>query len=129
VRTVNRKESVIEALFALQLRALKLPAPKRNYVFLPNRKLELDFCWPEIRLGVEVEGAVHRIKERFHGDIEKHALALVGGWTVMRVDGRSIRSGKAIEWFEALFSAVADVRTGVSQTVIKNSLGVGSTPR
>lgn len=105
-REVRRKESDIEAMFALHVRAVDLPQPKRNYVFLPDRKLELDFCWPELRLGVEIEGSVHRIKERFHGDFEKHALALIHGWTVMRVDGRAIRSGKAIAWFQELWTSV-----------------------
>lgn len=103
---VKRRDSTIEATLALHIRASKLPDPKRNYVFLPDRKLELDFCWPELKLGVEVEGAVHRIKERFHGDIEKHALALIHGWTVMRVDGRAIRSGNAIDWLCQLWTSV-----------------------
>ena len=105
-RKVKRKSSAIEATLALHIRAVNLPDPKRNYVFLPGRKLELDFCWPELKFGVEVEGAVHRIKERFHGDIEKHALALIHGWTVMRVDGRAIRSGAAIGWLQELWTFV-----------------------
>lgn len=106
-RSVERQESEIEAMFAQYLRTTDIPTPMRNFVFLPNRKLELDFAWPDKKVGVEIEGAVHRIRERFHGDIEKHALAILNGWVVMRVDGRSIRSGKAIEWFDQLFRSVA----------------------
>ncbi len=97
-----RQESSIEAQLALQMRALKLPAAERNYRFLPNRKLELDFAWPEAKLGVEVQGMAHRIKEKFKVDIEKRALALLGGWKVLEVGGAEIRSGVAIQWVEAL---------------------------
>ena len=120
---VEREQSDIEAMFALQLRTTDIPTPVRNCVFLTDRKLELDFAWPDLKLGVEIEGAVHRIRERFHGDIEKHALALIHGWTVLRVDGRSIRNGKAIEWFEQLFRSVA------SRAPAKNSAdGMEGTP-
>ena len=120
---VEREQSEIEALFEIQIRAAGLPLAKRNVVFLPGRKYEADFCWPDKRLIVSVEGMAHRIKGRFKADIEKHALALIHGWTVLRVDGRSIRSGKAIEWFEQLFRIVA------SRAPAKNSAdGMEGTP-
>lgn len=98
----GRMDSAIEAAFAMQARAVGLPQWVRNYVFLPNRKLELDFSWPALKFAVEIQGAVHRITERFHGDSEKHALALLAGWTILPVTGRHIRSGKAIEWAQSL---------------------------
>jgi very-short-patch-repair endonuclease len=101
---VKRTESAIEATFALQLRADRVRPHVRNLVYLPPRKFELDFAWPELRLGVEVQGMAHRVKERFRADIEKRALALLAGWTVLEVDGASIRNGRAIEWLKQLLA-------------------------
>lgn len=101
---VGRVDSAIEAEFAQQLKAEHVPAWIRNFRFLEaiGRKHELDFCWPRLWFAVEVEGEVHRIKERFHEDIKKHWYAMRAGWTVLRVDGRAIRSGDAIQWTRAL---------------------------
>lgn len=94
----GRVDSAIEAQFARDCRIAGLPAWKRNYVFLPGRKFECDFAYPEVRFGVEIEGMVHRIEGRFKRDIEKHALALLAGWMILRVDGDSIRQGRAVPW-------------------------------
>lgn len=100
----GRSESSLEALLALQLRALKLPQPLRNYRFLPDRKYEFDFCWLDVKLAVEVQGMAHRIKAKFEADLEKRALALLAGWTVLEVGGKQVRSGQAIAWLEVLMA-------------------------
>src|SRR5574337_580463 len=101
-----RSDSPIEARFALQLRALKAPEWERNFRFHPDRRWELDFAWPEDRFAVEIDGEVHRIKERFHSDIEKHATALRMGWKILRLDGRAVRAGAGVDWaLELLFRA------------------------
>lgn len=100
---VGRIDSPIEALFAQQLRAFRVRAWVRNHVFIPGRKLEIDFCWPDDKRGVEIEGAVHRIKTRFHSDIEKHALARLNGWEILRVDGRAVRNAQGIGWLAQLW--------------------------
>ena len=99
---VDRIDSAIEAQFAQQARAEGLPQWQRNHVFLPDRRLEFDFAWPAVRFAVEIQGAVHRITGHFHRDAEKHALALLAGWIILPVTGRTIRSGQAIKWAKAL---------------------------
>src|SRR5690242_12849986 len=94
-------KSALEAQLDLHLRAEKIPAPVPEFPFLEKRHFRFDRAWPAIHFAVEIEGEVHRIKARFHADIEKYALALLAGWTVLRVDGRSIRSGRAIDWIKA----------------------------
>jgi len=100
----RRPDSEIEALFALQWRALKLPPAYRDFRPLEGRKLELDFAWPAIRFAVEIDGAVHRITERFHADCEKHALCALAGWQVLRLTGRHIRAGHGITWAAELYA-------------------------
>lgn len=97
-----RKQSGIEVLLAQQIHLLQLPTPKRNYLFMPGRHLELDFAWPQRMIAVEVQGMVHRIAGRFKADMEKRALALLAGWRILEVGGKEIRSGKAIHWIEQL---------------------------
>jgi very-short-patch-repair endonuclease len=98
----GRGPSELELLFAQQLTLLKLPNPLREFKHIEHRDFRLDFAWPDRRLGVEVQGMVHRIKARFSGDIEKRALGLLAGWRVLEVSGAEIRSGRAIAWLIAL---------------------------
>lgn len=96
--------SKIEEHLALHIRCDKLPAPTRQFRPFEDRKFRCDFAWPDLRLIVEVDGEVHRIAERFHADIEKHALLVLAGWTVLRVGGREVRSGLAIEWVRQIIA-------------------------
>lgn len=94
-----------------------------EYRPLPPRRWRLDRAWPEILVGVEVQGMVHRIKGRFKQDIEKRAALLLAGWRVLEVDGEAIRDGRAIAWIQALlkrreryasllFKAINPLRSG-----------------
>lgn len=94
--------SSIEASLGLQMRAAKLPEPVAQYRPFPDRRFTLDYAWPPLAFAVEVDGMVHRIKGRFAADIEKHALLVLDGWTVLRVGGREVRSGVALQWVERM---------------------------
>lgn len=100
--TKAKPGSKIEELLAQQISTVGLPAPVREYRHIPGRKYRLDFAWPDRLIAVEVQGMVHRIKERFEADIEKRAESLLAGWTVLEVSGASIRDGRAIGWIEKL---------------------------
>lgn len=102
VTKLPNKESSLEAELALQIRALKLPVPIRQYKFLADRGYLADFCWPDSKLIVECNGEVHRIKEMFERDMEKTCLAVVHGWTVLSVGRKLIYKGQAIEWVKLL---------------------------
>lgn len=43
--------SLGEETLLLQLRALKLPAPEREYRFHPGRRWRFDFAWPSLIRG------------------------------------------------------------------------------
>lgn len=98
-------ESVIEATLALQIRVEKLPLPVKQFYPFRERRFRCDFAWPDRRVIVEVDGEAHRIKARFHADIEKHALLVLAGYTVLRVGGREVRSGQAVQWVRQLLAA------------------------
>ncbi len=103
VLVTQPKVSKLERRFSQQLADNPdLPAHQRNYFFLPNRDLELDYAWPQVKVAVEVQGMAHRIKGKFKRDMEKRALALLAGWRVLEVGGDQVRSGQALEWLREL---------------------------
>lgn len=84
----------------MQLRALKLPEPVREYVFAKPRRFRMDFAWPELKVAVEIDGGVwsggrHTRGAGFLRDCEKLNLAALGGWAVLRFSGELVRSGDA----------------------------------
>lgn len=102
VAAAPHKESEIERRFAQQIRAAGLPEPEREYYHITGRDFRLDFAWPALKLGVEVQGMAHRIKGKFHADMEKRILAQVGGWLVMEISGDMVRHDTAIGWLVIL---------------------------
>jgi len=101
-RALKRGPSELELVLAQQISLLELPAPVREYKAIPGRDFRLDFAWVDRRIGLEVQGMVHRIKGRFKNDIEKRALHLLHGWRVLEVSGAEVRSGRAAAWLVTL---------------------------
>lgn len=103
-----RPVSKLERRFSQQLADNPdLPPHQRNYFFLPDRDMELDFAWPMVKLAVEVQGGVHRIKAMFMRDIEKRAFAMLAGWRVLELDDDAIRSGRGLQWLRTLLETGA----------------------
>ena len=101
--------SVFEDQLAWQMKAAGLPEPKRQFRFHPTRRWSADFCWPdpEMRLIVEVDGAVyvagaHTRGKGYEDDRERDAEATVMGYRVIRCTPSQVKSGKALDWIEAL---------------------------
>lgn len=83
-------------------------APILEYVF--DAQLEgggkgwrFDLCWPELRIAIEVDGAVHRIKERFKADLPKYQAAFGLGYRVLRVSPEQVRNGEALQLVKDIF--------------------------
>ena len=104
-----KAKSEIEELFALHVRATHLIDPVRELVFAPPRLWRVDFAWPSVAVAVEIEGAVHRIKGRFLGDLPKYRALTLAGWALLRYSGAEVRSGLAIAEVEAFLDARAAV--------------------
>lgn len=93
--------SDLEIKFELQLRAAGIRMPWAQYdKAIPGRKFRIDFAYPDpdVKLAIEIEGAVHRIRERFNGDLEKHSLLAIHGWRLLRIGREQITSGEGIQW-------------------------------
>jgi len=95
--------SDLENDFAFQIKASGLPAPEREYRFMTTRRFRFDFCWPVFRVVVEIEGGTwargrHTRGSGFEKDCEKYAEALIAGWSVLRVTGKMVEDGRAINY-------------------------------
>jgi len=97
-----KKPSALEEMFALHVRAAKLPEPIREHVFAPPRKFRFDFAWADRLIACEIDGGTwsgksrHTTGEGFAKDCEKTNLAALAGWRVFRFTGDMVRSGAAI---------------------------------
>lgn len=99
--------SALETALANAIRQSDLPLPCCEFKFHATRRWRFDFAWPEFLVAAEVEGGVwtggrHTRGVGFEGDCEKYAEALTAGWKVLRVTGKHIRSGRALEWLRML---------------------------
>lgn len=98
----KRPQSLIEETLAFQIRAQKLPAPKREHRFHPERMWRFDFAWPDQKIAAECEGGTwvngrHTRGSGFEKDLEKYNAAALLGWIVLRFSSGAVKSGAAID--------------------------------
>ena len=107
-RPVPRGKSHLEEGLAQQIQFEELPVPHREYVFHPTRKWRFDFCWPDRKLAVELEGGIfiagrHNRPISMEGDMEKYNAATLLGWRVGRFSRRMVENGAAMRWILEMF--------------------------
>ena len=94
--------SQLEAELALQIRALGLPEPVREYRAIKGRKFRFDFAFIDAKLLIEVNGGTytkgaHSTGQGIARDYEKANLATLDGWRVLMFDGKAVKNGEAVE--------------------------------
>lgn len=106
-------KSEMEEVFRGQLDMARneIPAYHREYTFAPPRRYRFDFCWPDYKLAVELEGGLYThgkqvdgrvMKSRhltikgFEADCEKYNLAALRGWLVLRFPARHVQNWNAL---------------------------------
>ncbi len=94
--------SVLEETLWRDFRIAGFPMPEREHKFHPDRKWAFDFCWPDIKLGVECEGLTapwkksrHTTNQGYSDDIVKYNAAARDGWMVLRYTLPMIKSRQA----------------------------------
>lgn len=100
--TTTRQESPLERHLRLAMAAVGLPVAVQEHQFHPTRKWRLDFCWPAVKLAVEIEGGAfagpgHRSVGVFLKNIDKYNALTLLGWRLLRFHGDQVRSGEAVE--------------------------------
>lgn len=100
------RQEAEKALLRL-IRKADLPAPRRN---LRIHGHELDFCWPELRLNVEVDGyRWHSTRQRLNRDRERDAELTTRGIRVLRLSYDQLRRPERT--IAHLAAAIAIART------------------
>lgn len=101
--------NVGEQTLAYQCIADHLPSFRQNYIFLADRKFELDFAWVDYRIGVEINGGVW--SKGAHGrplailrDMEKSNLLVLAGWKVLRYTPAEVSTGIALAGIKKLLA-------------------------
>lgn len=106
----TRQQPDLEGKFFQQIKDEGLPVPQRQCRQpWPKRRFRADFCWPEEKLVIEVDGATwkgkygrHTSGPGYERDCEKRALAVINGWRFINVTSRQVREGTAVEWASRL---------------------------
>ena len=80
------------ATVKIACKALGLPIPEAEFKFVPDRKFRADFCWPEEKVILEVEGGtwVQGRHSRGEADHEKYNLAAAMGYLVFRTTPQKV---------------------------------------
>lgn len=95
-------------LFLIQLKALDIPPPQTEYLFLPPRKFRADYAWPNQKFSVEVDGGIwiygrHNRATGFLKDLERRNLATLAGWCTIHVTPQMIVDSSAVLLVEEFF--------------------------
>ena len=93
----EKARSELEVEMERQLLAAGIPFVA-EFKPLENRRFRIDFALPDHMIGVECEGAVHRIKSRWSAFPERHHLLSQAGWRMVYVGRPQIMSGQALDW-------------------------------
>lgn len=99
----------IEAMFELQLLdAGQLgEAPVFQAPAIKGRKFKLDVAFVRRKIGFEVQGHVHRIKEQFLRDMKRHNMLTLDGWTMYYVSGDMVRDGSGLQLVKEVVGVVS----------------------
>jgi very-short-patch-repair endonuclease len=92
----KKDKRALEEEFAFLVRVCGLPAPVRQFKFLPYRRFRFDFAWPEYKVFVEIEGGTwiggrHVRPAGYARDCEKYNEAALNGWVGLRFTSDMLR--------------------------------------
>jgi very-short-patch-repair endonuclease len=88
--------------FAQLLLEHRVPVPVPEYRFAPPRRWRFDFCWPESKVALEVDGGIwnrgrHTRGKGWLADSEKLNTAAVMGWRMLRCTPDQLASVEMIQ--------------------------------
>ena len=89
----------------------KFGAPESEHQFHPTRKWRMDFAYPNILIGIEIEGLVydggisrHTNNEGYKEDARKYNSAAVLGWLILRFTPDQLNKTETFEIIKQAFS-------------------------
>lgn len=86
------------ALLMGEIKREKLPMPVPEHRFDKVRRWRFDLAWPDLKIGLEVDGAVyaqgrHTRGKGYEADTEKFNEAVLQGWRVLRYSTGQVKQG------------------------------------
>jgi len=114
------KQSELERGFERLLSWNKISGYERNYRYVPGRRFELDFAWPAVIVGVEIQGGIFQRGPSGHKgighvrDMLKMNLAQIAGWRILQFDASLLRRDPqgCIEQLRALLDQATGIKAG-----------------
>jgi len=102
-------------LWVPPFRLFDLSEPVREFRFHPTKMWRIDFCWPDVRLAVEIEGGAfvygrHNRPASFIKDMEKYNELTLAGYSLLRFTPQQLETGDA----QGIIKAWFDSRTALS---------------
>lgn len=89
---MSKRDFNIQTVWTVIKEQIKdFPTPLPEYKFDKTRRWKFDYAIPEIKLAIELNGGVHRIKDRYLKDLEKLNHAAIQGWMVIQVDNNQVK--------------------------------------
>lgn len=78
-----------------------IPPYQRQFKFCDTRRWKGDFCWPDIKLVVEVDGGTfmggrHNTGVGMHNDMIRSNWLQLHGWTLLRGDSIMVHDGSLL---------------------------------
>jgi len=88
--------------------AVGVPVPVPEFKFHPTRKWRIDWCWPDQRIGLEVDGGIWHAGRHTRGagwlkDTEKLNAAAVLGFRMLRATPQQMATGEILTTLQEVF--------------------------
>lgn len=105
------KKTPLEDKMDEKLKEAGIGGYERNVKFIPKRKFEADFYFPDLKLCLECDGGVwlpkggHTSGEGYSKDRERDVEALLNGILTIRYTSSQINSDYAIDTFKKIHAA------------------------
>lgn len=109
-----RSESRMESVLRWVLIGGGLPAPDLQFVVKDANGsfvARVDLAYPELRIAIEFDGAVHREADVFARDLRRQNRLVAAGWTVLRFSGSDVLAHPEEVVNQVLAARLTAVRT------------------
>jgi hypothetical protein len=98
---LNQPIAATVPLFSTLCVAAGLPMPIAEYRFAPPRRWRFDYCWPDLKLALEVQGGIFTRGRHTRGaallrEHEKLNAAAALGYRVLFVTPQQLQDGEAV---------------------------------
>lgn len=105
----KRKSENRKILFNQVIGSFGIPVATTEHQFHPIRKWRFDYCWPDHKIALEVEGGVftggrHTSGAGFSEDMIKYNAAVILGWRVIRTTPTNLLKVDTINMIKQLIN-------------------------